>query len=124
MDKLKGLRAGVSEMRSVAQRLMTWADDLEKSFQEVKEPAAGKEPAPAPAEPKKEPSPAAPTRAEVKSILTKKCSSGYSAQVKALIASFGVSSLSAVPEGSLGELLDAALLLGEDDSGGGAEDAG
>jgi len=33
MDKMESLRAGVAEMRSVAQRLMEWADDLEASFQ-------------------------------------------------------------------------------------------
>ena len=32
MDKMQGLRAGVAEMRSVASRLLSWADDLEKSF--------------------------------------------------------------------------------------------
>lgn len=32
MDKMEGLRAGVAEMRSVAQRLNQWADDLEASF--------------------------------------------------------------------------------------------
>ena len=32
MSKMDGLRAGVAEMRSVAQRLNQWADDLEASF--------------------------------------------------------------------------------------------
>ena len=41
MDKMEGLRAGVAEMRSVAQRLNQWADDLEASFQSEK--AAEKE---------------------------------------------------------------------------------
>ncbi|MCR5566833.1 MAG: hypothetical protein K6F61_08260 [Clostridiales bacterium] len=40
MDKMEGLRAGVVEMRSVAKRLMEWADDLEASFQGSEAPAA------------------------------------------------------------------------------------
>ena len=32
MDKMENLRAGITEMRSVAQKLMAWADDLEASF--------------------------------------------------------------------------------------------
>ena len=32
MEKMQGLRAGVAEMRSVAQKLNQWADDLEASF--------------------------------------------------------------------------------------------
>lgn len=97
MDRMKDLRAGIEEMRSVAQRLMAWAADLEKS--------AGNLPADA--------MPAAPSRDEVKVLLTKLCAAGYSAQVKALIASFGAVSLSAVPEESLRDLWEAAQLLGD-----------
>ena len=50
----------------------------------------------------------------VKAFLTKKCAAGYSGQVKALIASFGASSLSEVPAESLGALVDAAMLLGQE----------
>ena len=123
MDKMKELSAGVAEMRSVAQRLLDWADDLERSFrkkemvkEEAAEVAAEAVPETCPAE-----NPAAAvaeepvTRAGVKNYLTKLCASGYSAQVKALIASYGVASLSAVPEEALGELLDAALLIGEEE---------
>ena len=130
MDKMKELSAGVAEMRSVAQRLLDWADDLERSFRKkeaVKEEAA-EEAAEATAEvvPETRPAenPAAAvaeepvTRAGVKNYLTKLCASGYSAQVKALIASYGVASLSAVPEEALGELLDAALLIGEEEGNG------
>ena len=91
MDK-KNLAAGVKEMRSVAKKLLAWADDLEKAS--------------APAAP--------PTLAAVKKFLSEKCAAGYSAQVQELIASFGAKTLSGVPEGSLGALLDAALLLGEE----------
>ena len=91
MDK-KNLAAGVKEMRSVAKKLLAWADDLEKAS--------------APAVPQ--------TLAAVKEFLSEKCAAGYSAQVQALIASFGAKTLSGVPEGSLGALLDAALLLGEE----------
>ena len=44
MDKMEGLRAGVVEMRSVAQRLNQWADDLEASF---RDPEAAAEEVPA-----------------------------------------------------------------------------
>ena len=73
---------------------------------------------PAPTEP--EPAPP-PTLSEVKAYLTKLCAAGYAPQVKALIASFGAASLSGVPAESLGDLFDAALLLGEE---GGSADAG
>ena len=73
---------------------------------------------PAPTEP--EPTPP-PTLSEVKAYLTKLCAAGYAPQVKALIASFGAASLSGVPAESLGDLFDAALLLGEE---GGSADAG
>ena len=98
----RNLAAGVKEMRSVAKRLLAWADDLEKSMAQEKE---------AP-EPLKD---AAPVRTEqVKAFLTEKCAAGYGARVKALIASFGASTLSEVPAESLGELLDAAMLIGEE----------
>lgn len=97
----KNLAAGVKEMRSVAKRLLAWADDLEKAGKNEEE--------------KEAPAPKAPPKLdEVKAFLTKKCAAGYSAQVQALIASFGAKTLSGVPEGSLGALLDAALLLGEE----------
>ena len=133
MDKMKELSAGVAEMRSVAQRLLDWADDLERSFrkkeavqEEVAEEAAEEaaeaadeaapetRPVENPAAVVEEPV----TWAGVKNFLTKLCASGYSAQVKALIASYGVTSLSAVPEEALGELLDAALLIGEEEENG------
>ena len=119
-EKLKELRAGVEEMRSVARKLMAWASDLEKSFQE--DAPAGKPAAEVPVS--GEPVAAAvsavaavpvPGRAEVKAFLTAKCAAGYSAQVKALIASFGVASLSEVPEECLPALMEAASLLGEGD---------
>ena len=98
----KNLAAGVKEMRSVAKRLLAWADDLEKAGKNEEEP----EEAPAPKTP--------PKLDEVKAFLTKKCAAGYSAQVKALIASFGASSLSGVPAESLAALMEAAQLLGEE----------
>ena len=120
----KNLAAGIREMRSVAARLTAWADDLEKSVGKA-DGTVAEDAAPAdvpasvsacdvPAVPVPEPKPV--TRASVKNLLTKKCAAGYAAQVKALIASFGVTSLSAVPDASLGELWDAALLLGEEDA--------
>lgn len=103
IDK-KNLAAGVKEMRSVAKKLLAWADDLEKAGKKEGAEDAGCSAAPV----------APPTLAAVKKILSEKCAAGYSAQVQALIASFGAKTLSGVPEGSLGALLDAALLLGEE----------
>ena len=132
MDKMEGLRAGVTEMRSVAQRLNQWADDLEQLFRDQeaakKEMDAGK---PAPAEKKKkaaadkaaaepaaEEKKAAPlTLPEVRAVLAEKCSKGFSTQVKALIESFGVSTLRDVAPEHYGELLEAVKGLGDADAG-------
>ena len=139
-DKKK-LAAGVKEMRSVAKRLTTWADDLEKLLtsenSEVSEdagcsaasavaasvpdcaPVVGGDSAEAvkPVAPAEAPV-APPTLAEVKNFLTKLCAAGYAPQVKALIASYGAASLSGVPVEALGDLMDAARMLG------GVENAG
>lgn len=80
MDKLKELCTGVDEMRSVAQRLMKWADDLEQSFQDSApaETLVAEVPVQdVPADP--------PSRTDVKGLLTRLCAAGYSAQVKALM---------------------------------------
>ena len=47
MNKKDGLRTGIAEMRSVAQRLNQWADDLEASFRD-KETDASEVPASVP----------------------------------------------------------------------------
>ena len=115
MDKLENLRAGVEEMRSVAQKLLVWADDLEKSFgrdapvEEAVPVAEAPESAPAADKPV--------TRAEVKSFLTTLCAKGYAAQVKDLIASFGAKTLSEVPDGSLAALMESAARLGGEAAG-------
>ena len=132
MDKMEGLRAGVTEMRSVAQRLIQWADDLEQSFRDQetskKEVDTGK---PVPAEKKKKAAadkaaaePAADEKAdqarklpEVRAILAEKCAKGFSTQVKALIESYGVSSLKDVPAEKYEELLEAVRGLGDADAG-------
>ena len=137
MDKMEGLRAGVAEMRSVAQRLNQWADDLEASFRDQKaapaevpaaetvqasgrkKTSAGKVPveaaAPEPAavEEKK----AALSLPEVRAILAEKCAAGFSTQVKALIESYGVSSLKDVPAEKYDELLEVVRGLGDADAG-------
>ena len=54
----------------------------------------------------------------MKKYLTEKCAAGYSAQVKAAIASFGATSLSGVPEGKYGELKALAdRISGDADAG-------
>jgi len=122
MDKREGLRAGVAEMRSVAQKLNQWADDLEASFRDQEaseqEVDAGK-PVPAPKKKRAadqasaEPAAAAETGKpakelpEVRAVLAKKCAAGFGTQVKALIESYGASSLKGVPPEKYEELLEA-----------------
>jgi uncharacterized Zn finger protein (UPF0148 family) len=48
----------------------------------------------------------------------KLCAAGYAPQVKALIASYGAASLSGVPAEALGDLMDAARLLGGEENAG------
>lgn len=112
----KNLAAGVKEMRSVAKRLLAWADDLEKAGKNEEDETVKEAQASKSAETVKEAlTPKTPPKLdEVKAFLTKKCAAGYSAQVKALIASFGASSLSGVPAESLAALMEAAQLLGEE----------
>ncbi len=132
MDKTEDLCAGITEMRSVARRLNQWADDLEASFRS-QEADAAEVPAsePGPAEKKKRAknsagneSAAAPekgkalTLPEVRAILAGKCAAGFSTQVKALIESYGASSLKEVPAEKYQELLDAAGQLGGDTDAG------
>ena len=111
MDKREGLRVGIAEMRTVAQRLNQWADDLESSFRSQEAPEvkvdvgelvpaskeegtadqAGAEPAAAPKADKTL------TLPEVRTILAGKCAEGFGTQVKALIQSYGASTLKEVP---------------------------
>ena len=136
MDKLEGLRAGVAEMRSVAQRLNQWADDLEASFQPQAAPAeetdasaqaapAGRKKSRTDKAGKASSAPAAEKTAaegmaekpltlpEVRAKLAEKCAAGFKTQVKALIESYGVPSLAGVPPEKYGELLEAAEGLGD-----------
>lgn len=147
MEKTEGLRAGVAEMRSVAQRLLAWADDLEQSFRDQKAPerevenaavgkpaaaakrknagsgraATGRTTAESAADEKEKVTVKLPG---VRAILAEKCAAGFSTQVKALIESYGVSSLKDVPPEKYGELLDAVAGLGAGDAAEGDADAG
>ncbi len=126
MNKMDGLRAGAAEMRSVAQRLIQWADDLEASFRDPEAPAEEVPVSePVPAEKKKRaskqagPEPAAAkeerkalTLPEVRAILAEKVAAGFGTQVKALIESYGAASLKSVPADRYGELLEAVKDLG------------
>jgi len=97
MNNLEGLRAGAAEMRSVAQKLNQWADDLEASFRgSAADAETGK----------------VLTLPGVRAVLAEKCAAGFSTQVKALIESYGVSSLKEVPAEKYGELLSAVAGLG------------
>lgn len=144
MADKKNLAAGVKEMRAVAKRLLAWADDLEaavKAGKNGEEPVAPESATVAESVPVSDAAPESvdqeiagdvaaasaapaasdvpPTLSELKAFLTDRCAAGYAAQVKALIASYGVSSLSSVPEGAYAELMASARLLGE-----GEQDAG
>ena len=140
MDEREGLRAGIVEMRSVAQRLNQWADDLEASFRDQEAPAGevpASEPQQAPDREKivgakkavrkgtEEPTAVKEERKalslpEVRAILAEKCAAGFGTQVKALIESYGASTLKGVPEEKYEELLEAVRNLGSD----GEADAG
>ena len=131
MNKMEGLRAGVAEMRSVAQRLNQWADDLEASFRDKETdasevPVSGQSPAEkkkrAPKQAVTETAAVPETRKtltlpEVRAILAEKCAAGFGTQVKALIESYGVASLKGVPADRYEELLEAVKGLGDADAG-------
>ena len=144
MSKMEGLRAGVAEMRSVARRLNQWANLLEQSvtenFQEVSSSETSSLPsgklrrlslrnddleasfrsseADATEVSASEPGPVSPlTLPEVRAILAEKCAAGFGTQVKALIESYGASSLKGVPADKYGELLEAVKGLGDADAG-------
>lgn len=130
MNKMESLRAGVAEMRTVAQKLNQWADDLEASIrsQEVDESdvhGSEQNPVEMPNETSKEEcsekSAATEegkslTLPEVRAILAEKCAAGFGTQVKALIESYGASSLKDVPAASYGELVEAVKGLGGADA--------
>ncbi len=134
MDNLADLKKGIDQMRSVASLLTRWAEDMEKSLAEnapdaEPETVYAEDAAPAvvpaasvavpvvsaDAAPAVSAAPVTPafTLPEVRTILTEKCAAGFSAQVKALIESYGVSSLREVPAEKYGELVDMVRGLGE-----------
>ncbi len=127
MNKMEGLRAGVAEMRSVAQRLNQWADELEASFRDQEAdvpevPASEQSPAEkgkrAADSPGTEPAAVKKkgktlTLPEVRAILAEKVAAGFGTQVKALIESYGAASLKGVPADRYEELLEAVKGLGD-----------
>ena len=129
MDKLEELRAGVADMRMVAQKLSKWANDLEEYFQKTETPpaeaaaetapaekkkasAGRKKPEPAAAPVQENPEPAPLSYEDAREILSDRCAAGYSAQVKSLIESYGVNSLKKVPPEHYRALVDAVSRLG------------
>ena len=131
MEKMESLRAGVAEMRSVAQRLNKWADDLEASFRNPEAPEKKVETGESVSVPRKKKAadtagsePAAAKEAgktltlpEIRAILAEKCAAGFATQVKSLIESYGASTLKEVPSEKYGELLEAVKGLGDADAG-------
>ncbi len=127
MNKKDGLRTGIAEMRSVAQRLNQWADDLEASFRNSEAdasevPASGSGSAEKEKEVSKQTgteSAAAPkkgkalTLPEVRAFLAEKVAAGFGTQVKALIESYGAASLKGVPAEKYEELMEAVKDLGD-----------
>ena len=105
MDPMN-LAAGVKELRATANLLLAWADDLAKGAPAPKPAPAAKNPFP--------PVPTAPYEAQaVKQFLVFICSRGYSNQVKALIASYGVKILSEVPAEAYGDIVETLLPMYE-----------
>ena len=122
---MEGLRAGIAEMRSVAQRLMKWAEDLEASMNspdapdekpETGEPAPKAKKAGARQKNAAEEKPVL-TLPEVRAVLAEKCAEGFGTQVKALIESYGAASLKDVPADRYEELLETVKGLGDADAG-------
>ena len=126
MNEIEDLRARVAEVRSVSQRLNRLLDDLEASFcnseadaPETSAPGQGSAPKKKGTARKADDEPAAVKEEskarslpEVRAILAEKCASGFGTQVKALIESYGASSLKEVPSDRYGDLLEAAAGLG------------
>ena len=100
MTDKKDLRGNLIKMREVAEFLNAWADDLEKTLQDKGAGVASD------TETKEM------KLAEVREILTEKHAAGFKEQVKALIESYGVTSLRDVPPEHYRELAEAAAALG------------
>ena len=123
----KDFAAAVKEMRSVANRLLAWAEDLEKSAGppvevdpgvSVVDEATVKAVAPAANAVAAPAAPAPLTYDDVYAVLEPLCQQNKSLQVQALINSFGAERLSGVPAERYSELVEAARLLGGDDHAG------
>ena len=105
MSKTSEMEATIRELRDIASSINDIANCLTGAF------SGAEEVAPAP-EPEK-----ALTLEEVRAILAEKCAAGFAAQVKALIESYGASSLREVPADRYGDLLEAVKGLGDADAG-------
>ena len=129
MADKKDLRGGIEKMREVAQLLIGWADDMERSLDKPDEkPAektvakpgrkAAKKADAAEAEKPAAESDAAASKAvtadQVRGILAGKCAAGFKTQVQALINSFGAAKFSEVAQEHYPALLDAVSALGGD----------
>ena len=117
MNRMEDLRAGAAEMRSLARRLTEWADELDPPFRDQASDAP-EVPASEPVQPGQGRKKAKKTLTlpEVRSILAGKCAAGFGTQVKALIESYGASSLKEVPPEKYEELLEAVAALGAGDA--------
>lgn len=128
MADKKDLRGGIEKMREVAQLLIGWADDMERSLDKPAEKpaekpvakpsrkAAKKADAAEAEKPAAESDAAAPkavTADQVRGILAGKCAAGFKTQVQALINSFGANKFSEVDPAHYPALLEAVRGLGD-----------
>ncbi len=104
MSAMNELSQTVEELLTAAQALISAADSLTRLFNS-EEPAEPTEPA----KPERKPL----TLEEVRGILSDMCAKGFSAQVKALIASYGAKTLKDVAPTDYDDLALAAQALGE-----------
>ena len=101
MSAMNELSQTVEELRTAAQALISAADSLTRLFSSA-EPAETTKPERKPL-----------TLEELRGILSDMCAKGFSAQVKALITSYGAKTLKDVAPADYDDLALAAQALGE-----------
>lgn len=104
MTAMNEMSLVIEELRTAAHALISAADSLAQMYSAEDEPAE---------EPIQERKPL--SLKEVRDILRRKCEEGYAADVKALIASLGATSLKEVNPGDYDDLVLAVQALGNED---------
>ena len=104
MSAMNELSQTVEELRTAAQALISAAESLTRLFNSAESTESAE-----PAKPERKPL----SLEEVRGILSDMCAKGFSAQVKALIASYGAKTLKDVAPADYENLVLAAHALGE-----------